>query len=136
MAGLATFDPQEIQRFAHEFETAFNREDYQAMASFYADDGTLIGDGTETQHGRSAIERFWQATCKHAAALQMKRTIQVQKLEVSGDLGYVTGTVHLEIPSAEAQATAITVRYVTVWRRQPGEAWQLVMDISNRSPST
>jgi uncharacterized protein (TIGR02246 family) len=136
MAGLATFDPQEIQRFAREFETAFNREDYQAMAAFYADDATLIGDGIETRHGHHTIQRFWQATCERAKALQMKRTIQVQRLDVSGALGYVTGTVHLEIPSIEAQATAITVRYVTVWRRQPDGAWRLVMDISNRSPST
>jgi uncharacterized protein (TIGR02246 family) len=136
MAGLATFDPQEIHRFAREFETAFNREDYQAMASFYADDATLIGDGTETQNGRNAIQHFWQTTCERAKALQMKRTIRVQKLDVSNDLGYVTGTVHLEIPSNEAQPTAITVRYVTVWRRQPNQAWQLVMDISTRSPST
>jgi len=135
LAGLAHFNRGSIEQFAHRFETAFNHADSEGMASFYAQDATLIADETETLHGRHAIQLFWQAVCARANSLQMKRTIQILNLTVVEDLGYVVGTVRLEVPATEGHTSIITVRYVTIWRCQPDATWQLVMDISNRNPS-
>jgi ketosteroid isomerase-like protein len=135
VTGLTALNQTELQQFASTFEQAFNQNDYKAMASFYAHNAVLIGDNTKTKDTQPAIEEFWKTACGHFATLGVKRTIQIHHIDVSGDLGYVLGTVTLAIPNPNAQATTTLVRYVTVWRRQPDALWRLVVDISNRDPN-
>jgi hypothetical protein len=63
---LPTFEKQDVQQFARDFESLFYAGDAAAMASFYADDAKLMAEDTEPIVGRSAIERFWQVACERA----------------------------------------------------------------------
>lgn len=57
---LATFEPQDVERFTHDFESLFNAGDAAGMAAFYAADARLLAEDTEPVRGRDAIERFWR----------------------------------------------------------------------------
>jgi uncharacterized protein (TIGR02246 family) len=128
---LATFEHQDVERFTHDFESLFNAGDAAGMAAFYADDARLLAEDTEPVRGREAIERFWRAACDQARAAQARRSVRLQEVTSSGDLGYALGTVVIEIPGRE-----ITTRYATIWRLGADHRWRLAVDISNREPAT
>ena len=130
---LATFDRREVDRFAREFEQLFYRGDAATMASFYAEDATILAPDSEAVQGRHAIEAFWKAACEAAQRISMKRTINVRHVESSGDLGYVVSSVTLEIPAADDQPITNTFNDVTVWKTDADGGWRVVVDSANRT---
>jgi uncharacterized protein (TIGR02246 family) len=132
MDQLTTFDRPHIEQFARDWEAAFDRGDYRAMATFYAADAVLIGTEVETQEGRDAIEGFWKTACDGAKRIALRRRVEVLDSARDGNLGYVRGTVFLDAPG---RFEAVRVRYLTLWRRAAGGAWQLSVDISTMAPT-
>ena len=130
---LTTFDRQEVHRFARAFEELFYRGDAATMTSFYTQDAMIIAPDTEAVRGRRAIQEFWNAACQAAQRTGMKRTINVQHVERSGDLGYAVTTVTLEIPAADGQPATITFNDVTVWKTGADGRWRVVVDSANRT---
>ena len=130
---LATFEPQDVERFTHDFESLFNAGDAAGMAAFYTDDARLLAEDTEPVRGRDAIERFWRAACDRARAARARRSVRLQEVTSSGDLGYALGTVVIDIPGGPGRE--ITTRYATIWRRGADGRWRLAVDISNRDPA-
>jgi ketosteroid isomerase-like protein len=63
------------------------------MATFYAEDAEVMAPDSDPIHGRHAITAFFAAACQAAQRLGMKRSITVRRVERSGDLGYLLGTV-------------------------------------------
>jgi uncharacterized protein (TIGR02246 family) len=131
---LATLDRQEVHRFARAFEELFDRGDAAAMAAFYTEDAEVMAPDSEVVRGRDAIEAFFKAASAAAQRTGMRRTIQVRRVERSGDLGYLLSTVVLELPPADGQAT-IGFNDVTVWRRDAEQGWRIVVDSANREPA-
>ena len=130
---LATFDRQEADRFAREFEELFYRGDAAVMTSFYTQDAMILAPDSEAVRGRRAIEEFWNAACQAAQRTEMKRTINVQHLERSGDLGYLVSTVTLEIPGDDGQSATITFNDVTVWKAGADGRWRVAVDSASRT---
>src|SRR6266513_1538013 len=98
------------------------------MTSFYTEDATIMAPDSEAVQGRYAIEEFWQAACDAAQRMAMKRTIDVQHMDRSGDLGYVVSTVTLEIPVADDQPIITTFNDVTVWKADTDGGWRVAID--------
>jgi uncharacterized protein (TIGR02246 family) len=130
---LATFDRQEADRFAREFEELFYRGDAAVMTSFYTQDAMILAPDSEAVRGRRAIGEFWDAACQAAQRTGMKRAISVQHLERSGDLGYLVSTVTLEIPGADGQPATITFNDVTVWKAGADGRWRVAVDSASRT---
>jgi uncharacterized protein (TIGR02246 family) len=133
MAALASLEKQEVERFAREFETLFYQGDFTAMASYYTEDAQLMVEGRETIQGRAAIEQFWKAVCQ--VADKLKRSIEVQEIEASGDIGYLRSRVTLQMPAAEDQVMSSIFKDITIWKQGTDGRWQLAVDISNRDPA-
>jgi uncharacterized protein (TIGR02246 family) len=130
---LATFDRQEVDRFARAFEELFYRGDAVTMTSFYTQDAVIMAPDSEAVQGRHAIQEFWQAACQAAQRTGMKRTISVQHMERSGDLGYLLSTVTLEIPADGGQPATVTFHDVTVWKTGADGRWRVAVDSANRT---
>src|SRR5215510_14125755 len=130
---LANFDRQEVSNFARMFEDLFYRGDAPAMTSFYTQDAVIMAPDSEPARGRHAIQEFWQAACEAAQRTGMKRTITLQHVERSGDLGYVLTTVTLEIPAGGGQPATITFHDVTVWKTGADGRWRVAVDSANRT---
>lgn len=54
-----------------------------------------------------------------------------QRASASGDLGYTYGLLEWR---AQPKAAPDTSAFVHIWRRMPGQKWQLVLDIENEFP--
>jgi ketosteroid isomerase-like protein len=132
---ITNLGSQEIDEFIREFEDLFFAGDYASMSSYYASDAKLLAENMELVQGHPALEHFWQMACEGAKKMGIKRTIHVQNFESSGDLGYLTGIVAMEIPNGNAESLPTQTRYVTIWKRHHDGVWRIVIDISNRQPT-
>ena len=84
---LASLEHQEVEQFTREFEALFNAGDAAGMASFYAEDARLLAEHADLIRGRDAIERFWREAISRARAAAAERTIRLDEVTSSGDLG-------------------------------------------------
>ena len=119
---------QEIEQRVREFEAAFNRRDAAALAAMYTEDATLLPPGSEMVSGRQAIQQFWQGAFDMGVS---GGELRPQQIEARDDLAYEMSTATLRMGDAGTQA----VKYVVVWKRQTGGAWQLAVDIWNANTS-
>ena len=79
--------------------------------------------------GRDAIERFWREAIWRARAADALRTIRLDEVTSSGDLGYALGVV-VRIPSGPE----LTTKYATIWQRDADGRWRLAVDSSSPNP--
>ena len=135
---LATFSPQELQRFTRTFEDLFYAADPASMTSYYTEQAQLMADGIQPIHGHDAITEFWHAAVTRAAAARARRTIRLHESHSSGDLGYALCTVTVDIPPTAhgtgADGAAIAVWDATIWQRDPAGRWRIAVDISTPLP--
>jgi uncharacterized protein (TIGR02246 family) len=133
MLAITKFDMESSEQFGREFEKMFYEGDYKAMASVYTVDAKLLIEDGDIIQGRQAIENFWKAACARANAVHMKRTIQDDEIESSGDLGYKRNTVTLDIPTKGGNTVTHVIKSITVWKREADGVWRIAQDISNRN---
>jgi ketosteroid isomerase-like protein len=100
------------------------------MASYYAKDARLLAERAPLVRGRDAIERFWREAISRARAADALRTIWLDEVTSSGDLGYALGGVVVRIPSGPE----LTTKYATIWQRDPDGRWRLAVDSSSPNP--
>ena len=112
---LASLEFEEVEQFTRAFEALFNAGDAAGMASYYAEDARLLAEHADLVHGRGAIERFWREAISRARAVDALRTIRLDEVTSSGDLGYALGVVVVRIPSGPE----LTTKYATIWQRDP-----------------
>jgi uncharacterized protein (TIGR02246 family) len=133
MATLATLEPQEVERYARSFEALFYQGDFTTMASYYTEDAQIMNEGQEIIRGREAIEQFWQVVCQMAG--KVKRTIEIQEIESSGDIGYVRSRVTTHMQVTEDQEMTTIFKDITIWKQGTDGTWQVAVDISNHDPA-
>lgn len=127
---LASLEQQEVEQFTRRFEALFNAGDAAGMAAFYAEDARLLAEHADLVRGRDAIERFWREAIGRARAASAVRTIKLDEVISSGNLGYALGTVAVRIPARPGLVT----KYATVWQRDADGRWRLAVDSSSPNP--
>jgi ketosteroid isomerase-like protein len=132
MATFATFEMQEVERYAREFEALFYQGDFTRMASYYTEDAQLMVEGREIIKGQSAIEEFWQAVCQMSET--MKRSIKIEEMDVSGDIGYLRSTVTVQIQETEDRKITNVFKDISIWKRGMDGTWHIAVDIANQNP--
>jgi uncharacterized protein (TIGR02246 family) len=103
---LASLEFEEVEQFTRAFEALFNAGDAAGMASYYAEDARLLAEHADLVRGRDAIERFWREAISRARAADAVRTIRLDEVTSSGDLGYALGIVVVRIPSGPDLTTS------------------------------
>lgn len=133
MATLASLEPQDVERYARSFEALYYQGDFTTMASYYTEDAQLMVEGRAMVQGRQAIEQFWQAVCQLAG--NMTRTIEVQEIVASGDLGYTRSRVTTRMQGPGDHVVTTISKDIAIWKRGSDGTWQLAVDISNHDPA-
>jgi uncharacterized protein (TIGR02246 family) len=119
---------QEIERIGNEFGDAFGRGDPAAIAAHYAEDGMIMPPGGQAVKGRQGIEQFWRGVREMGV---QEVSLTTEEVDARDDLAYEVGSAVLKIQPPEGAAITDTVKYVVVWKRDAGGAWQLYRDIWN-----
>jgi uncharacterized protein (TIGR02246 family) len=127
---LASLEFEDVEQFTRAFEALFNAGDAAGMASYYAEDARLLAEHADLIRGRDEIERFWREAISRARAADALRTIRLDEVTSSGDLGYALGVVVVRIPSGPE----LTTKYATIWQRDLDGRWRLAVDSSSPNP--
>jgi len=112
---------------------AMAARDLDRFSSLLSEDVAFFPDEMPVASGRAAVRELLAPFFdpKGPAMRCEPKTAHVSR---SGDLAYVTGTYDVTGPEAERSPTRGHGKYVTLWRRQRGGAWKLVLAIGNGEP--
>lgn len=101
------------------------------FASWFANDGMILGNGKQPVVGKVAIER--NATWS-AATYQLTWTPDGAWMNPASDSGYTWG--HYEGQSKDANGNPVVVsgRYFTLWGKQGDGSWKVEVDASANEP--
>jgi ketosteroid isomerase-like protein len=102
----------------------------QAFYEFLAPDAVTLSAGEPPIRGREAIKVHL------AAGPQGFFTWQPIAADVSGsgDVGYTWGTANFQTKGPDAKPRIVYSKYVTVWRKQNGGRWKVVLFSTSPSP--
>jgi uncharacterized protein (TIGR02246 family) len=107
--------------------------DVDRFLSLLADDVAFFPDQMPVARGKAAVQELLAPFFdpKGPAMRCEPATVQIAG---SGDLAYTTGTYDVTGTAAERSPTRGHGKYVTIWKRRPGGAWKLAVDIGNGEP--
>ena len=55
-------------------------------------------------------------------------------MSASGDLGYTYGTFEFSSKNKEGKPMVERGKYTSIWKKQKGGIWKVVLDMGNASP--
>ncbi len=128
-------DEESLREQFERFTSVSSSEDLTRAFAFYAADAVRIPPGDRVLAGADAI-REWFASAASMIDYALD-DVEVQRLEVSGDLGYVlaTYTEHWT-PKMGGETTYSSGRWATIWRRGPDGEWKVAAEIWNLPPES
>lgn len=141
--GSKSKDPA-LERFARQFEVAFNKKDAAAVALLYVEDAVLMPPNVPLVRGRQAIQAFF--TKEFEQGITDLRLTAIES-STSGQTGFDAGTSDVQIRAARpSQLTTLGVggpspavraqgKYVTIYKRV-GPDWKIAFDIFNEDKAT
>jgi ketosteroid isomerase-like protein len=121
---MTTEVTSEIEQQNREFEKAFNGARFGDLAALYTEHARALPPGSAAVQGRPAIEALWRAA-NEAGIKHLK--LHTGTVDAVGDTAYEVSTATLTSGPGDTQ----DVKYVVIWRRNPGGLWQLAVDIWN-----
>ncbi|HLW23880.1 MAG TPA: DUF4440 domain-containing protein [Steroidobacteraceae bacterium] len=129
-AGAAGGDEQKIRDLDAAWSQAADGKDAAKCASVYAETGSFLPQNAPIATGRAQIEAAWAKTMKIPG---YSLTFKPTKIEVSRsrDMAYDVGTFLFKMLDDHGNPVSSVGKYVVVWKKQPGGAWKVQLDIFN-----
>lgn len=128
-------DVEAVERELMEADRAFARDTalrgVDGWVSAFAEDGKMVGGGPIVE-GHEAIREAMEALSRPGYSLTWEPVFA--EAAASGDLGYTHGTYRREVRREEGEPFVETGRYVTIWRRDSGGAFKVVLDVGSPDP--
>jgi len=118
-------DKATIEKLTDAFITAFSKGDFAAVANLYAEDATVLPNGSTMVKGRTGIQAFWAQAGQEIA--DIKLTI-VDVRPLGPEAAREIGTFILTTKGQQSQQ--VVGKYVVVWQKV-GSDWKLATDIWN-----
>ena len=125
-------DTAAIKALGDQFTAAFNSGDAAAMAAAYADDAIMMDPNQAAVEGKQAIQAAYEARSKDNAG-KITRTMVFTPLEtqVADDWAYDRGNLTITVTPKSGKPMEESVKYLTIYKRQPDGSWKIYRDISN-----
>jgi ketosteroid isomerase-like protein len=121
--------PAEVSEVGAKFGSAVNGKDAAKAAALYGTDAQLMAPNAEIIRGRANIEAFWKKLIEQ----DLKVSTTTIEADVSGSIGYETGTYDLSFRSADGQVIHDQGKYVNLMKRGGDGHWYMTIDIWNSS---
>lgn len=126
-------DEAAIHAAVKEWSAAAQAKDADRFASFYAEDGTVLLEGSPDFTGKPAIR---EAIGGMMGDPNFALSFAADKVVVarSGDLAYETGTYSMTVSDAKKKPSTQAGHYVVVWQKQADGSWKVVVDAPVSDP--
>jgi ketosteroid isomerase-like protein len=122
-SGNDTSARAQIRLLNKQMEDAFNSNDMQKVAAFYADDAEMVYDNGYTVKGGITMVNYW-------ASLKDKgRGWKLNVIEIGGggDLYFQLGKSDLKYLAGSKETTSVT-NFVVLWKKQPDGSYKIFRD--------
>lgn len=119
-----------LVRLEADFAKAVAEHGRAAFVTYFADDGVELEDGGGVTT-RDAISK--QPPWPEGTSLTW--TPVKAEMSASGDLGYTYGNYVFKSKNKEGKIVASYGKYMSVWKKQKGGSWKVVVDMGNSSPA-
>lgn len=126
----ATITPPILDAGNAAYIAAMRRGDAAAFAALFDEKAIEQGTGSPPVVGRDAIRKQYAAFFK--VARLTRGTIRTCSLQ--GDEKYAVETGAFNFAFAGAKPFVLRGKYVTVWKRQRGGDWKIVLDAGQPDP--
>jgi uncharacterized protein (TIGR02246 family) len=125
IAAPAAAQQAEIDAANGKWVAAFNKGDFDGVASLYTADATAFPPGSAMVKGRAAIGAMWKGMAEQMTDPKVT-TIEVKRLGPAA--AREIGTFSLKTKSSPPKE--VTGKYVVVWQKV-GRDWKFATDIWN-----
>jgi len=120
-------DEAAIRAASADWSKATQAKDLDKVMSFYANDARVFSPKVPMVQGKDNIRKGWQ---QMLALPGPGLTFTTSGVEVahSGDLAWEYGAYDFETVGTKADITVEKGKYVTIWKKQPDNAWRVAAD--------
>lgn len=126
-------DETTLRRLDEEWSKAVGAKDVEKTMSYYADDALMMPPNIPTLIGKQPIGTLWKSLLEASGfAGGWKAT----KVDVSGNLSYVTGTYEITETDDNGKPMTDKGTYLKVWKKQPDSSWKCVADMFSSDQSS
>jgi ketosteroid isomerase-like protein len=117
-----------IRILNREMEDAFNANNMQKVAAFYADDAEIVYDNGYTVKGRGNLDNYW------ASLKDRGRGWQLTVIEVGGDgdMVFQLGKSDLKYINRGKESKSVT-NFVLLWKKQSDGSYKIFRDYLTRT---
>ena len=113
-----------------EFARVTAEKGLEGFASMLAEDLWMLLDGRPVIKGKAGAVEAWRPLLSDPnTSISWEPVLAV--LAESGELGYTVGNYEIRGTDAEGKRFVQRGKYVTIWRKQAGGAWKVVLDGGN-----
>lgn len=126
-------DEATLRNLDAEWSKAAGAKDLEKTVSYYTDDALILPPNIPTIQGKQGARTMWQGMFSVPG---FGGGWKATKVEVSGDLGYVTGTYELSETDASGRPMVDKGKYLEVWKKQSDGSWRCVVDMFNTDLSS
>lgn len=126
-------DEATLRNLDAEWSKAAGAKDLEKTVSYYTDDALILPPNIPTIQGKQGARTMWQGMFSVPG---FGGGWKATKVEVSGDLGWVTGTYELSETDASGRPMVDKGKYLEVWKRQSDGSWKCVADMFNTDLSS
>ena len=119
---------RDLAKLDEDWSKAAGAKDVERVASFYAEDAVAYPPGAPAAVGKAAAKKVWAA---YFADPSFAISWKTQHAEVTGDLGYTSGTSETSFKGADGKIVTEKGKFLCVWRKQKDGSWKAVHDMWN-----
>jgi ketosteroid isomerase-like protein len=124
--GTPTADESVLRKLDHEWSRAVGAKDVEKTISYYADDALMMPPNIPTLTGKDSIRTLWKSLLE---APGFAGGWKATKVEVSGDLAFVTGSYEITETDESGKPMTDKGKYLKNWKKQPDGSWKCVADM-------
>jgi ketosteroid isomerase-like protein len=121
-------DETVLRRLDDEWSKTVGAKDVEKTMSYYADDALMMPPNIPTLTGKQPIRTLWKSLLE---APGFAGGWKATKVEVSGNLSYVTGSYEITETDDNGKPMTDKGTYLKVWKKQPDGSWKCVADMFN-----
>ena len=119
-------DESALRKLDNEWSKAVGAKDVEKTMSYYADDALVMLPNIPTLTGKDSIRTVWKSLLE---APGFAGGWNATKVEVSGDLAYVTGSYEITETDDSGKPMTDKGKYIKNWKKQSDGSWKCVADM-------
>jgi uncharacterized protein (TIGR02246 family) len=119
-------DETDLRKLDDEWSKAVGAKDLEKTISYYTDDALMMPPNIPTLTGKDSIRMLWKSLLEAPGFAGGWKTT---KVEVSGNLAFVTGTYQITETDDSGKPMTDKGNYIKNWKKQTDGSWKCVADM-------